>query len=143
MSTIPIFRRPVVVGLAACVLLFAPGCASTTPTPTPTEQRSAQPATPAGAASRDDSCTHVYAVGAKLTQILSCSVKGVPTVVGTYNCLGGSEQLGYLDSSAGLSEPVWFVIPGVVTAVVGSLKTDPAYAAAFEKCTGKALVDVP
>jgi hypothetical protein len=79
----------------------------------------------------------VYAVGTHLTDVRSCTVNGEAVSVGSYGCLG-AERVGFLDSSAGLSQTVWFVVPGDVTAVVGSLKTDPAYVAAFTKCTGKA-----
>lgn len=67
----------------------------------------------------------------------SCTVNNEPVSVGSYTCIG-PERLGSLDSSAGLSQTVWFVVPGVVTAAAGPLKSDPAYIAAFTKCTGKA-----
>ena len=83
------------------------------------------------------SCAEVYKVGAVLDEVLSCTNNGVEVSVGTLACLD-PERLGTLDTSNGVSRPVWFTVPGAVVAVDGSLTTDTAYAVAYKKCTGKA-----
>ena len=90
-----------------------------------------------GAPTGSGSCAEVYKVGAILTEVLSCTNNGVAVSVGTLACLDPG-RLGTLDSSNGVSRSVWFVVPGAVVAVNGSLTTDTAYAVAYKKCTGKA-----
>jgi hypothetical protein len=90
-----------------------------------------------GAPTGSGSCAEVYKVGTVLTEVLSCTNGGVMVSVGTLACLD-PVRLGTLDATNGVSQPVWFVVPGAVVAVDGSLTTDTAYAVAYKKCTGNA-----
>lgn len=120
-------------GLAFLALATLSACTSTAPTP----HTSGSPSAPPTASLAGNSCAEVYRVGQHLTELRSCTVDGKQVSVGSYSCIG-SERLGFLDSSAGLSQTVWFEVPGVVTAATVSLQNDPNYIAAFTKCTGKA-----
>lgn len=120
-------------GFAFLTLMTLSACAAASPTP----GASSAPSAAGGDSSAGGSCAELYAVGQQLTEMRSCTVNGAPVSVGSYTCVG-PERLGYLDSSAGLSQTVWFVVPGVVTAAKGSLQSDPDYVAAFTKCTGHA-----
>ena len=135
--------------VAAATLLA--GCAGGTPAATPTASpgtiaagtavRSPAASGAAGASTPEGTCQQVYAVGTALTQTLSClDGSGTQVSVGTYTCIG-PERLGSLDASSGVVPRVWFTVPGVVAQVNGGrLAADPAYVAAYKKCTGRATL---